>query len=361
MKPVDIYEYMSSDVIGQDESLKYVSVAIFKHLQGEKFGNLLFIGNSGTGKTTIMRTVEKLYQSHVELAEYRTVIVMNANTLASEDGVVDTERLFRRLEEKTRAILGDSVTPEQMSRYMEKATVCVDEIDKISAVVGGRPFVTGINIQQALLTQIEGEKVLHPATFYTDGVPHKVGIPVDTGKMLFLCGGAFESLYDQVYRRVTSPTSKVKLPTKTVYEGGSVQIREVFSLKDHFRMDDLFDYGMLPQFLSRFDNSIILEDLSQATLRKIFADLPDSVYKSSQRFFLNFGIDLELTEGAQNRIAMEASTYSRIGARALKAVYGKVIKPYEFDPLKTEEVKAAGEKKVLRIDEAVVQRSLAGK
>src|SRR4030095_2747746 len=103
-----------------------------------------------------------------------------------------------------------------------------DEIDKISAVVGGRPFVTGINIQQALLTLIEGAEVLHRTRFRKDGIPTEVGMQVDTGKMLFLCGGAFESLYDQVYRRVTSPQSKVKLPAETVYENGEVPILECF-------------------------------------------------------------------------------------------------------------------------------------
>ena len=361
MKPVDIFDFLKQDVIGQDDTLKFVSVAIFKHVQGEKYGNLLFIGNSGTGKTTIMRAVERLYRTHEQLREYRTVIVMNANTLASEEGAVDTSRLFKRVEEKVRAILGDDATPEELGTYMEKATVCLDEIDKISSVVGGKPFVTGINIQQALLTLIEGEVLLHHARIHRDGVPVEVGIPVDTGKMLFLCGGAFESLYDQVYRRVTSPTSKVKLPTRTVYENGAVQIREIFMLKDHFRMDDLFDYGMLPQFLSRFDNSIILEDLSATTLRRILVDPPDSIYNTSKNFFRNFGIELEVTEGAQLKIADEASKFSRIGARALKAVYGRVIKPFEFDRFSTEEVKKHSGAPRLVIDEKVVDRSLAGR
>jgi ATP-dependent Clp protease ATP-binding subunit ClpX len=361
MKPVDIYDFLQQDVMGQDDTLKFVSVAIFKHLQGEKFGNLLFIGNSGTGKTTVMRAVERLYREHEELAEYRTVVVLNANTLSSEEGIVDSSRLFHRLEEKARAILGDEASPEEVGNYMEKATVCFDEIDKISAVVGGKPFVTGINIQQAVLTLIEGEKVLHHVTAYKDGVPTKVGVPVDTGKMLYLCGGAFESLYDQVYRRVTSPTSKVKLPTKTVYDKGSVEIREVFTLKDHFRMDDLFDYGMLPQFLSRFDNSIILDDLSSETLRRILVEPADSVLNSSRRFFKNFGIELDVTEKAQLRIADEAAKFSRIGARALKAVYGRIIKPYEFDPFSTEEVRKDGSTHRLTIDEKVIDKALAGR
>ena len=62
MKPVEIYEHLRKEVLGQEETLRFVSVAIFKHLQGEKYGNLLLIGNSGTGKTTVMRAMERLYQ-----------------------------------------------------------------------------------------------------------------------------------------------------------------------------------------------------------------------------------------------------------------------------------------------------------
>jgi len=360
VKPVEVFDFLRQDVIGQDDTLRFVSVAIFKHLQGEKFGNLLFIGNSGTGKTTVMRSVDRLYHTHEELKEYRVVVVMNANGVTTEEGVVDMSGLFTRLEDKARAILGDGATPEEIGNYMEKATVCFDEIDKISAIVGGRPFVTGINIQQALLTVIEGEKILHHVRTLKDGKTVEVGVPVDTGKMLFLCGGAFESLYDQVYRRVTSPQSKVKLPTRTVYENGSVQIREIFSLKDHFRMDDLFDYGMLPQFLSRFDNSIILEDLSAGVLRRILSEPEDSIIKASRNFFRNFGIDLVVTEQAQLRIADEASKFSRIGARALKAVYGRIIKPFEFDPFSREEVREAEGGHQLVIDEKVVDRALGG-
>src|SRR5262249_33946256 len=145
VRPVEIFDFLRTDVIGQDDALRFVSVAIFKHLQGEKYGNLLFIGNSGTGKTTVMRAVDRLYHTHEDLREYRVVVVMNANGVASEEGVVDMSALFTRLEDKARAILGDSATPEEIGIYMEKATVCFDEIDKISAVVGGRPFVTGIN------------------------------------------------------------------------------------------------------------------------------------------------------------------------------------------------------------------------
>jgi ATP-dependent Clp protease ATP-binding subunit ClpX len=359
MKPVEINEFLQAEVIGQEETLKFVSVAIFKHVAGERYGNLLMIGNSGTGKTTIMRAMERLYQSHEEIHRNRVVVIMNANQFASEEGIVDPNRLLERLEERAREILGENATAEEIGDYMEHATVCIDEIDKISAVVGGKPYVTGINIQQGLLTLIEGERILYPITIYKNKQLEKAPVHIDTGKMLFLCAGAFENLYDQVYRRVTSPTSRVKLPAETVYENGEVQIREYFTLRHWFKQEDLFDYGMQPQFLSRFDNAIILEDLHAGTLARIFTEPRVSVFRASQNFFRKYGIELSVTEDAARKVADEAAKSKRIGARALKAVWGMIIKPYEFDPFAQAEVRKLGDGHQLVVDEKMVVQALA--
>jgi ATP-dependent Clp protease ATP-binding subunit ClpX len=361
MKPVEIHNALSQSVIGQEESLRYVSVAIFKHLEGEKFGNLLLIGNSGTGKTTIMRGIESLYNAHEEFSEYRVVLIMNANTLATEEGAVDTSRLFARLEERTRQVLGEGATAEQIGRAMERATVCLDEIDKVSGMIGGKPYVTGINIQQAVLTLIEGERVPHRITAPKDGLLESSTVWVDTGKMLFLCAGAFETLYDQIFHRVTSPKSGIKLPTTTTYMNGKITIREYFTLRHHFRPEDLFEYGMQPQFLSRFDNAVILEDLTTQTLSRIFKEPREGVLQTSQNFFRKYDIELEITDDAVQKIAEEAAKSSRIGARALKSVYGKIIKPFEFDPFSREEVKpvnGAGGPHRLVIDEKLTNEAL---
>jgi ATP-dependent Clp protease ATP-binding subunit ClpX len=360
MRPVDIHDELGRRVIGQQEALRYVSVAIFKHLQGEKYGNLLLIGNSGTGKTTIMRGIEALYAAYEELAEYRVVLIMNANTLATEDGAVDTSRLFSRLEERVRQVLGTGATAEQIGRLMERATICLDEIDKVSGLMGGKPYVTGINIQQAVLTLIEGERVPYRITAPSEdgGETRSNTVWVDTGKMLFLCAGAFESLYDQVFARVVSPKSGTKLPTTTTFVDGKVTIREYFTLRHHFRPEDLFEYGMQPQFLSRFDNAVILEDLNAGLLSRIFAEPEDGVLRTSQNFFRKYGIELEVTEQAVQKIAEEASKSSRIGARALKSVYGRIIKPFEFDPFSRPEVQPNGSGHRLVIDEGLVATSL---
>jgi len=290
MRPVEINEQLLRDVIGQVESLRFVSVAIFKHLQGEPFGNLMLIGSSGTGKTTIMRAVERLYSEHDELQKNRVVVILNANTFANDVGEIDTSRLFVRLEERARRILGDDADPLEIGAHMQHATVCIDEIDKVSGMVGGKPYVTGINIQQALLTLIEGEEVDWTIRQTIDGKPRETLLHLDTAKMLFFCGGAYEALYKQVFERVTSPTSRVKLPNETlIVDDGRVEIREWFTLRHHFKQEDLFDYGMQPQFLSRFDNSIILEDLNSQLLMKIFMETRDSVFVASKSFFDRYG------------------------------------------------------------------------
>jgi ATP-dependent Clp protease ATP-binding subunit ClpX len=355
MNPREISEFLQEDVIGQSEALRFVSVAIFKHLRGERFGNLMLIGNSGTGKTTIMRSMERLYGEHEDFHKYRVVIIMNANTFATDQGVIDTRALFANLEERARRIIGPEGTPQEIARHMEHATVCLDEIDKVSGVVGGKPYVTGINIQQALLTMIEGERVVWPIRA-ADGSEYRADI--NTGKMLFLCAGAFETLYDQVFKRVTSPTSRVKLPTETVVFDGEVRIREYFTLSHHFKLEDLFDYGMQPQFLSRFDNSIILEDLDAEKLALIFTGPEDSVFKLSKKFFQKVGIELEITEGASRRVALAAAEERRIGARALKEVWGRIVKPFEYAPEDRPEVKQDGDVRRLVIDEAVVMDAL---
>jgi ATP-dependent Clp protease ATP-binding subunit ClpX len=157
---------------------------------------------------------------------------------------------------------------------------------------------------------------------------------------------------------VTSPTSRVKLPTETVIIDDEVEIREYFTLRHHFKQEDLFDYGMQPQFLSRFDNSIILEDLHADLLQRILTDTDDSVFRRSRDFFKNYKIDLELTEGGARKIALEAAKAKRIGARALKEVYGRIIKPFEFDPFSCEEVVPEGDRYRLMVDEKLVSKSL---
>jgi len=351
---------MKNNIIGQDEIVKYVAVAIFKHVCGEKYGNIIMIGNSGTGKTSIMKAMEDMYMDNPFFEKHRVVIRMNANTLANEEGeVISGYQLFRTLQDRAMQILGNNATPEKIEEYMEHSTVCIDEIDKITSKIGGKPNVVGINIQQALLTLMEGETVVFDTQIYSNGEFKSYQMNIDTSHILFICGGAFEELFDQVYSRVFEEGRQDKLTQMVVGDDGNVQFRQIFTLKDNLKQEDIFKYGMLPQFLSRFDNAIVLNDLTADDLQKIFTDPKESVFNLSQRFFKRFNIELSVTPRAKRLIALEASKNTRVGARALKDVYGRVIKPFEFDPFEFSFVKKlGGERYELTIDENIVKDAL---
>lgn len=360
MRPRDIYNELKKDIIGQDEILKYVAVAIFKHVCNEKYGNIIMIGNSGTGKTSIMKSMERMYMNDPFFEKHRVVIRMNANSLANEEGEVLTGyQLFRTLQDRATQLLGKEATPEKVLEHIDHATVCLDEIDKITKQIGGRPNVTGINIQQSLLTMMEGEKVVFDTHMLVDGEFKAHQMNIDTSHILFICGGAFEELYNQVFSRVFEEGRQEKLTQMVMNDDGSVSFKQIFTLKTNLTQEDIFNYGMLPQFLSRFDNAIVLEDLTADNLEEIFSEPTESVFKLSRKFFERFNIELGITPKAQRLISLEAAKHTRTGARALKDVYGRVIKQYEFDPFEHECVKKLGEDKYeLTVTETIVKDAL---
>ncbi|HOO55315.1 MAG TPA: AAA family ATPase [bacterium] len=360
MRPRDIFNEIKKDIIGQDDVLKYVAVAIFKHACGDKFGNIIMIGNSGTGKTSIMKSMERMYMTNPFFEKHRVVVRMNANSLANEEGEVITgAQLFKTLQDRATQLLGKNATLEKMQEYIEHATVCIDEIDKITSYVGGKPNVVGINIQQSVLTLMEGETVVFETKLLKDGQFKDYQMNIDTGNMLFICGGAFEELYNQVYARVFEEGKQDKLTKMVMSDDGKVSFEQIFTLKSNITQEDIFEYGMLPQFISRFDNAIVLGDLSPDDLEIIFTEPDQSVFNLSKKYFRQFKIELSITKKAKRLIAIEASKLSRTGARALKDVYGRIIKPFEFDPFEHEQVRELGQDQYeLTIDEKIVKNAL---
>jgi ATP-dependent protease Clp ATPase subunit len=128
-----------------------------------------------------------------------------------------------------------------------------------------------------------------------------------------------------------APANYLNQPV-TVVEGGKVFERLDFHLRDWLRNEDLFDYGMSPQFLSRFDAVVLLEDLTVDHLVKVFLETPDSAFHQSLAYFESRGIHLAVSPAAVRRIAVEAARQPRLGARALKEVFRRVIRDYEFAP-----------------------------
>lgn len=361
--PRHIFTFLTRRVLGQEDVLRKLAVALYKHVNGIRGGNVLLMGNSGTGKTTVMKTVRDFYHEVEGLADYRTMVIMNANTLVDEEGVINTGRIFTTLETVARQQLGPTVDGETLKRRMENATVCFDELDKLSARIAGKTFVTGIAFQQALLTILEGETVTHETIAHFEGKPERVRIPIDTRNVLFICGGAFEELYNQVYVLVRDREDDRRFREEKEWDEEESRLHKkiVFSLREYLRMSDIFEYGMLPQFISRFGAIAILEDLKAHQLKEIFLQAEDSPYRASAEFFRTFGIQLKVSAEALDIIANHAEANTRIGARALREVFGRIIADFEFDPFGFARLDPASSEMVIEITSEVVKANLGAK
>jgi ATP-dependent Clp protease ATP-binding subunit ClpX len=348
--PKTIAAELSRRVIGQDEAVREIAVALAKKLAGLRVGHILMIGSSGTGKTTLMRAVEELLAARPDLALRSTVVRMHANVLGEEaERGRPGEAVLWRLLERAREQLGPGAEVGALLERARRGLVFVDEIDKIRSHVGDRPNVPGIRAQEALLTLIENEAIpLRLPDWAGGGV-----ITVDSSGLLFVCAGAFEGLWDAVYDRVTIGRDRGQLRATTTFESGKVDEQLRFSLRDWLRNEDLFDYGMSPQFLSRFDAVVLLHDLGVDELVRIFLEAPDSGFNTGREYFASQGKRLTLSPAAVRRIAAEAARQPRLGARALKEVFRRVIRDYELDP----ETAAPGTGALL-IDVAEVERAL---
>jgi ATP-dependent Clp protease ATP-binding subunit ClpX len=263
------------------------------------------------------------------LARRSAVIRIHANVLSEvSEHRRPGEAVLGLLLERAREQLGPAAPLNDLILRATSGLVFVDEVDKIRTQIGGSPHVPGIRAQEALLTLIENEAVPLTLPAWAGGG----SALVNSNNLLFVCAGAFEGLYDDVFNRVTIGRDRGALQPVTVVEGGRVREELVFDLREWLRNEDLFDYGMSPQFLSRFDAVVMLDSLSEDELVKIFLEAPESALHQSRAYFASRGYHLALSPAAVRRIAAEAGRQKRIGARALKEVFRRVIRNYEFDP-----------------------------
>jgi ATP-dependent Clp protease ATP-binding subunit ClpX len=344
LRPRDIFEELRKSVVGQDEAIREISVALVKHLVGHPAPNILLIGNSGSGKTTLMRAVETFLAKTPDLGAYANVVRLNANVLAEEHqgyGKVVLGRLYAN----ARKMLGAGATPDQIIQAVQSGIVFIDEVDKVRANVSGEANVRGIIAQEALLTLMENENVEFEADGWT--------FLINSSNILFVAGGAFEELYDSVLRRATLGQDVVPMkPVVVVSASGDVREELPFHLGDYLKYDDLFRYGMTPQFISRFESIVVLQDLGEGDLARIFVEPDGSIFRTSREYFRRFGIDLQITRGALISIAWDAARQKRLGARALRETYRRVIRALEFEPR---------ESGVLTVDEEMVKRAIAAR
>jgi len=333
--PKDLFDRLAARVIDQRPALERICVSLYKHVRDIRVGNIMLIGNSGTGKTTIMRAVERVFAEDPDLSRFVNVIRLNANVVADDESSdLESGVILERLRQNALRLMGDQPDEKRFRELMEHGVVFLDEVDKIRALIGDRANVRGIRAQESLLTLIEGEGVRLPLTLREDDGLRQAEVPIDTSRILFICGGAFEGLYDMVYRRVASGEHRDKLVHEYLVSDDQRELeeKEHFTLRDYVRYEDMFDYGMTPQFLGRFDEVIVLNDLTVEGLMRIFVEPPESAFREAKRYFQSLDIELQLTREALKAIAWRARENHRLGARALRMVFKRILRGLEFDP-----------------------------
>ena len=350
--PAQIAQALEKRIVGQKEAVREMSVALSKKLARLKVGNILLIGSSGSGKTTLMQAVEGLLASSPALALRSTVVRVHANVLGEEaEQGHPGEKLLRRLLERAREQLGEAAPVERLVEQATHGLVFVDEVDKIRSQVGGQPNVAGIRAQEALLTLIENESVpVHPARLGR-GSHRERELERPPLRLRRRLRGAL--------RRRLLPGDGGRdqgalRPVTVVDEDGRAREELQFSLRDWLKTEDLFEYGVSPQFLSRFDAVVLLEPLGEEALTKIFVEGADRACARRRPTSRASAAASRSPRTPVQRIVREAARQPRLGARALKEVFRRVVAPLEFDPHA-----AAGEKGVVRIDLARVKEALA--
>ena len=319
LKPAEIKNFLDQYVIGQDMAKKIISVAVYNHykrlmqkpdpddIEIEK-SNIILVGETGTGKTLLARTVAKML--HVPFT------IVDA-TVLTEAGYVgeDIESLLTSLLQNA----------DYDVKAAEKGIVFIDEIDKI-ARKGDNPSITrdvsGEGVQQGLLKLLEGSIVNVPPQGGRKHPEQKM-IPVDTKNILFICGGAFENIDKKI---------ALRLNTQIVGFGASKIIERVDkdNLLQYIAPQDLRAYGLIPEIIGRLPVLTHLNPLDRKALRAILTEPKNALVKQYIKLFKMDNIDLTFADGVLEYIVDRAIEF-KLGARGLRSICEAIMLDAMFE------------------------------